>query len=276
MSKQDFVVGSSSAIEFFEWMDERHRIWIRRDRNDPAPWTDDPILRDRKFTNVFRELDRGTLALRTMTEAYQEECAGDLLFNIAWYRMFNRAEHATDIGWCDNHSTLKREVTRKYASGKKLFTSAHMHYGTAMSTLRSLKRLFDDRHGFAQLLMTKGSIEFWTKALQEYEGIGRFIAYEIATDLRHYFHCRDSMSWASVGPGSARGLARLGLEQTNRSMQDLLTATEVWAVTTNSVLRKHFTSVWPPFEMREIEHSLCEFDKYARGGGKELFDWQSR
>ncbi len=39
---------------------ERHKIWLKRQAGDPGPWTDDPILATRKFTNVFRILDPGT------------------------------------------------------------------------------------------------------------------------------------------------------------------------------------------------------------------------
>ena len=30
------------------------------------------------------------------------------------------------------------------------------------------------------------------------------------------------------------------------------------------VLKHYFNQAWPPFEMREIEHSLCEFHKYEK------------
>ena len=39
---------------------ERHKIWERRQAGEPGPWTRDPILASRKFTNVFRVLDPGT------------------------------------------------------------------------------------------------------------------------------------------------------------------------------------------------------------------------
>ena len=47
--------------EFFRTMFERQMIWKRRFLDQkPRPWTDDPILRDYKFTNVYRELDRNS------------------------------------------------------------------------------------------------------------------------------------------------------------------------------------------------------------------------
>lgn len=46
---------------FFRTMYERQMIWKRRFMEHKSqPWTDDPILRDNKFTNVYRELDRNS------------------------------------------------------------------------------------------------------------------------------------------------------------------------------------------------------------------------
>ena len=46
---------------FFELMHERMAIWKRRfvDKKE-RPWTKNEILRDYKFTNVYRELDRNS------------------------------------------------------------------------------------------------------------------------------------------------------------------------------------------------------------------------
>ena len=46
---------------FCYWINERHAIYQKRAKGQPAPWTDDPILRDYKFTNPFRENDRVTV-----------------------------------------------------------------------------------------------------------------------------------------------------------------------------------------------------------------------
>lgn len=46
---------------FFETMYERMMIWKRRFiEGRPRPWTENSILRDSKFTNVYRELDRSS------------------------------------------------------------------------------------------------------------------------------------------------------------------------------------------------------------------------
>jgi len=39
------------------WVKERHAIYIARREGKLGPWTNDPILSQYKFTNVFREID---------------------------------------------------------------------------------------------------------------------------------------------------------------------------------------------------------------------------
>lgn len=46
---------------FFETMYERQCVWKRRSIDQlPRPWTEDIILRDYKFTNIYRELDKNS------------------------------------------------------------------------------------------------------------------------------------------------------------------------------------------------------------------------
>src|SRR5690348_3648568 len=78
---------------FYRFMYERHMIWHRRFKLGlPPPWTKDPILRDLKFTNVYRELDRGTLwYLNNVAETYKDELL-DLLWLTVMYRLLNKVE----------------------------------------------------------------------------------------------------------------------------------------------------------------------------------------
>lgn len=94
---------------------------------------------------------------------------------------------------------------------------------------------------------------------------GDFMAYEIVTDLCYtplLANAPDIMTWANPGPGALRGLNRIHgreLEQRatktylNGEMQDIL-----------AHVGNHWPSDWPRWDMRTVEHTLCEFDKYER------------
>ncbi len=77
--------------EFLRFVVERHRIWELRQAGAPQPWTSDPILATRKFTNVFRVLDPGTQFVMTdLLEPGLEE--RDQLMRMFLYRHTGRVE----------------------------------------------------------------------------------------------------------------------------------------------------------------------------------------
>lgn len=134
----------------------------------------------------------------------------------------------------------------------------------------SERGLFGWRRVAELLLQSRGtSLETLWTWLRGFPFMGDFMAYEVVTDLRHTALLRDAsdiMTWANPGPGAVRGLARIHdrvghdrprPEQLQREMQLLLLHSqnpELWPQ----------THVSPPWEMREVEHTLCEFDKYER------------
>jgi hypothetical protein len=174
-----------------------------------------------------------------------------------------------------------------------------------------LGRVWEKRRRFADLLHRAERGEgvtlerVWSMfQAPEFVGWGPFMAYEVVTDLRHTRYLRnapDIYSWANAGPGAIRGLNRLyGRElsahpktkQTNDEMYKLmleLNCPVTWPVLPYNPQWDTPKTIWGPrtalggynrwFEMRDVEHTLCEFDKYERvrlGEGKmrSKYDWR--
>lgn len=79
--------------KFFETMYERHMIWKRRFiDNKPKPWTDDPIFRTSKFTNVYRELDRNSQWQIKNIMLDDGLSLKDLIWKVMVFRYFNNPE----------------------------------------------------------------------------------------------------------------------------------------------------------------------------------------
>lgn len=77
--------------DFLRFVVERHRIWEKRQAGLPGPWTDDPVLASRKFTNVFRVLDPGTQFV--LTDLWdQDVLVADQLMRLFLYRHTGRIE----------------------------------------------------------------------------------------------------------------------------------------------------------------------------------------
>jgi alpha-glutamyl/putrescinyl thymine pyrophosphorylase clade 1 len=118
--------------------------------------------------------------------------------------------------------------------------------------------------------------------------LGPFMAYEVACDLRHTdLLCRvpDIDTWANAGPGARRGVNRVhGTHPSSPVRSDDALASMVWllgesrdeqywpqrvaqdAYGCNNYGLDDVTcsGPWPAWELREVEHTLCEFDKYCR------------
>ena len=131
------------------------------------------------------------------------------------------------------------------------------------------------------LAYQRGSLEENWEWLKEQDYLGKFHSYEIVTDLRHTHLLRnapDIMTWASPGPGARRGLNRIwgrpykdtssSREQMIEDMRALLSLSRdarFWPQGGKATARGAQNALlWPRWEMREVEHTLCEFDKYER------------
>lgn len=288
MSKNDLELASVS--DFFYWINERHRIYVNRFvHKKDKPWTEDKIFREYKFTNVFRQLDSGTIALNKMLDRWHNnptplhdmdvEDAIDILFNIVWYRLFNLEAHAEDIGFQSykDHRFILDVLLKKRELGQKVFTSAHMTSGSGAGMMHGkvyahmvgpvgIAEEFGER--YISYIFHHQTMREVTKLLQNIPMVGPFIAYEIACDLRFtplLSGATDKLLWANLGPGAKRGLLRLDMEPSVQSMRDLYDlAIREGLIELHVAEHLPFNNGDPPFELREIEHSLCEFDKYMR------------
>jgi hypothetical protein len=271
-------------------MEERHIIYMRRQSGQLFPWTDDPILRRYKFCNVFRELDTGTVwCHKNIIEPFANH--PELFFNIAAYRSINRLESWEDIYEVEQSYTGLRFIT-EYVServkltlnyrkmlGKPIFTGAHMLSGVGgtdkieMYTDKTWRFLWDHRRELEPRSYDNLQTAFERLVNGKIPAIGRFLAYEIVTDLRHTRYLKnadDIYTWANPGNGAKRGIMRIFYgrlldrivsdDYSLDCMKDLLLMS-----------KDYLPDKFPQLELRDIEHTLCEFDKYERtrlGEGK--------
>ncbi|TXH55942.1 MAG: hypothetical protein E6Q97_07670, partial [Desulfurellales bacterium] len=78
--------------DFWNWVNERHAIHLRRYAGEEPPWTNDPVLQQFRFTEVFRELDRGTRVCWKMLDRCRWDRPDLQVANIVFYRVFNKPE----------------------------------------------------------------------------------------------------------------------------------------------------------------------------------------
>lgn len=305
------------------FMKARHDIYLDRKAGKPGPWTADPVLRDGRFCNIFRELDTVTIWI---DEHIRKPYAGHphLWFMLAIARYINwpdtlryLMDEAEPGTWPDGEDFEPAKLTKALedyaAAGNKVYTGAYMIRAESDPSKEwyswtkhryiaeiVLGRLWEDREEWQRMLETTPGVlrafnrleTVWEKFQQHrYIGWGPFMAYEVVTDLRHTRYLRnatDIWTWANAGPGAIRGLNRLygrdlaakpRPEQTNAEMLQLMEELNVYDEPGFNATFGEPRDVNPRFEMRDIEHTLCEFDKIERvrkGEGKmrAKYDWR--
>ena len=255
---------------FNNYMIERHSIYERRAEGQPYPWTDDPILKEYSFCNVYRELDRVTIWIReTWREPYADH--PNLPFAMAMARQINWPDTLEEIGFPEhwNPERIKAIMQGRLNRKEKVYTGAYMLTGTLGGTKveQTIDKILTPLYEMPPRIINNSLEETWKRYLP-YPGFSGFMAYEVVTDLRHTKHlenAEDIMTWANPGPGAKRGLNRIHGRELEKSIprkQLISEMKELLDVCNMAPL---------PLEMRDIEHCLCEFDKYERvrlGQGK--------
>lgn len=298
MSNYEF--NEDTLDRFLYWMKERYAIHNKRQQGEPAPWTEDPVLQTEFFTNPYREHDKTTVWFR---ENIRDPMAEDdeVIFATLLFRWFNSiptgefllsyAEErwGNPLAFMDpefflkNHKGLKRRLDQRQEAGERLFGGAYiikLENGKSKhhSVIDTLCQLI--RHEWTDILETFRTVptmEGCHARLCKIKYLGPFMAYEVICDLRYTWALRESEDiclWANPGPGAFRGLRRLlGMSVDKRQDKSvpggkqaaIAMMQQLWKTARKRIgfgLKR--PRGLPNIEMREIEHSLCEFDKYER------------
>jgi alpha-glutamyl/putrescinyl thymine pyrophosphorylase clade 1 len=264
---------------FFSYVKERQLILERRTSGQTAPWTDDLILRQYRFCCVRREDDRVTRWIKKeVRDKYGNTRSGLQAAIIA--RLINHPDTLVDLSYNPSRNLLvdwnQEEFIavgrRRQLSRQQLVTGAYMvKTPVGLNKTAGLAQLLGEVLPHCAtyadgLLGRSASLSEVHEWLMQFPFIGGFIAYEIVSDLRHtplLNRANDVMTWCHLGPGAKRGLgwvlegdseARFAKFRHELACRHLLTKANEDA----------FWIARGGWEMREVEHNLCELDKYVR------------
>ena len=91
--KAEPVLNEEILAYLYEFVEDRYTIHKKKDvEKSPAPWTDNTILQQVKFTNVRREHDRQSLNVINNITSRNDLSLKDRLFNIIVMRFWNKFE----------------------------------------------------------------------------------------------------------------------------------------------------------------------------------------
>lgn len=253
------------------WIEERHRILVKKLHGDKAPWSEDPIFQTTYFCNVRREDDKVTKFLRNDFFGYGIRIEHPMyevnavlsrfinwpdtirkvgfFFEPDWLRLNRDLESIKGKVWGDAYivSTNGRSMPKHMYLCDVLMPAVYEALGPSLDGAPVLHETLRESH----------------RVLMRIFGLGSFMAAQVIADLkntpRHMLNTApDWGTWAAPGPGSLRGLEWLWGRKISPTeflarLEDVRTElTNMGCELVKSICNQ------------DLQNCLCEFDKYCR------------
>ncbi len=267
---------------------ERQEIYFKRLQGEPAPWTEDEVLRQHRFTNVYRAADRVSQYL-IRNIIYRDGLPAEpdeVVFRILLFKLFNRIETwetlVQSIGALtlsdDPFERIDEILARELQAGRRIYSAAYIMptarggKGGAKHSghLALLKQMMVD--GLADRLAEAGSMEAGFDLLRSYPGIGPFLAYQLITDI-NYSEVVDfrETEFVAAGPGAQEGIRKCFADAGGRSDEDLIRMMMDSQEVEFERLGLEFRDLFGrPMQLIDCQNVFCEVAKYARAKLPEL------
>jgi len=223
---------------FFETMFERQEIWYRRNiLKQERPWTENEILRDYKFTNVYRELDRNS-QFQINNFFKGETNRKELIWRTMFFRFFNNPEFfkfiktQTDKGgysftgyipfWNDFKVDELRKLVQLYRAEKmNPFTNTYLVNSQACPGMsrdecfitKVIPTLHDSVDELSLVMKKARNPEEIIKYLETLPSVAGFMSHEFYQDFTYAPRYTDitlmrfdQNDFTNAGPGAVEGL----------------------------------------------------------------------
>jgi hypothetical protein len=302
MSKDEnrFAISKNEDIttQMTKFIIKRHKIFLKRNLlKQPKPWTQDPILQQNRFCNIYRELDTVSLWIRKhIIQKYEKD--PNLWFMLCIARIINwppTLQMLMDEGCWPTGDSWSAQKTYKalakwYESGNKTITGAYLINSVLPKGIDApdrrkvwyiphiaLDRMWKDRHTIEKAF--KSSLEDSVNTLKMYHGWAAFMSYQVTVDLTYsnkwLGKATDLNTFNAQGPGTVRGLNRYftGAPKPTLKKSELLPCLirqrdEVNAKLRELVLKKwwtdDFNTGFAEVSLANQSNTNCEFDKFCR------------
>jgi len=266
---------------YWRFAAERQEIFLRRAAGKSLPWTDDPILCEYRFTNVYRASDRVSQYLIRNVIYKGEQSPKDLFFRTLLFKIFNKIEtwellvrhfglpSSSDFNVEHYNQVLLREIE----SGKAIYSAAYIMPSGPKSVhggrkhhfhLSLLSQMLKDN--LPERIADAGSLQGTYNLLLACPSIGPFLAYQFAIDLNYgEFLKADEMEFVVPGPGALDGISKCFAATGDCSPADIIRMVTEHQSEEFERLGLRFRDLWGrPLQLIDCQNVFCEISKYAR------------
>jgi hypothetical protein len=276
---------------YFYFMQKRMDIFWQRYNGNPYPWTDDTILSNYKFTNVYRSCDRvSQYLIKNVIYSNTEHCSEeDMLLRILVFKVFNKIEtweylmkNIGDLTVENFNATIISRLLSERIAKKPIFNSAYLMTGCHQAFMQysskherwlmMIEKEFIQSRLFNEIIHAK-SLEEIFNLLSSRPFIGDFLAYQYAVDFNYSNVINFSEdSFVKAGIGAIRGIRKCFIQADNYTNEDLIRYTqdnmEYYREQYGYAEFKNLFGREPT--LIDLQNCFCETDKYLRVKMPEL------
>lgn len=280
---------------YWRFASRRQAAFERRLDGRSAPWSDDPILQQFKFCNVYRAADRvSQYMIRNVCYAENAGSPADRAFQIVAFRTFSkirtwerlkellgappRIEDLADGRFVGSLNQIKREEGGLYTGAFILCANkAFGHHEKHRNHAALFEKMFV-QDAVADRLIGANAFESIVRTLEGYPLMGPFMAYQTAVDLNYSELTNFSENdYTQAGPGALRGLAKVFENLGDYSPSEAIRLMVDQQQVEFERMDLPFSGLFGrPLHAIDCQGLFCETDKYCREAAPELLSNRSR
>lgn len=278
---------------YWKFAAERQNVFFARFNGESYPWTNDKILKQYKFTNVYRASDRVSqyLIKNVIYKGCQEP--EEIFFRLILFKIFNRIStwevlesefdriSFKDYSFKQYDKVLSEVMQQKIpiysaayimASGRSTFGYGRKH----QNHLRLIELMI--KENVPTKLQACKSMNEAYDLLHSYPTIGDFLAYQYVTDINYSTLTNfTEMEFVKAGPGAKDGIVKCFRDFGEYSFEDIIRLMADNQEEEFDRLNLDFKNLWERIlQLIDCQNIFCEVSKYARVAHPEIDDYSHR
>ena len=266
---------------YWKFAAERQLIFFRRWLGRSFPWTSDEILRDYKFTNVYRASDRVSQYLIRNVIYDGNQAPREVFFRIIVFKLFNKIEtwelltrKLGSVRFETYQYELYDEILSEAMARRTPIYSAAYIMPSRSRDFRSQTKHQNHLKLLEHMMSTElperladaKTMESAFSLLRSYPMMGDFLAYQFVTDINYSGMTSFSESeFVVAGPGAIDGIAKCFECTDGMNETDIIRMMAERPEREFERLELNFETLWGrPVQLIDYQNLFCEVSKYSR------------
>ncbi len=278
---------SSVYDSYWLFATKRFEVFIRRITNPYGPWTDDPVIANNRFTNVFRASDRVSQYLINLQYESELSNSKEIFFRTILFKLFNKIETyecllkklgriSYDNFFFDEYDKI---LTHELSQNNTIYSAAYIMPSAGntfgykfkhSNHLALISKMMKDK--LYHKIEESNSLEDIYQLLLSYPSLGNFLAFQYTIDLNYSAFVNFSeMDFVVAGPGAKNGITKCFQSLGDYSFEDIIRM-----MTDDQEKECDRLGIKPPklwgrsLQLIDCQNLFCEVDKYLRVTNPEV------